>query len=67
MALKKPFLPIFVQNKNTHNFISMKFSGIFDLEGLSLQHIWNLSPSVAKKIISLMVVSITSVEIFKPL
>lgn len=31
--------------------------GIFDLEGLSLQHIWNLSPSVAKKIISLMVVS----------
>lgn len=29
--------------------------GIIDLEGLSLQHIWNLSPSVAKKVISLMV------------
>lgn len=31
--------------------------GIFDLEGLALQHVWNLSPSVAKKIISLLVVS----------
>lgn len=34
-----------------------KSPGIIDLEGLSLQHVWNLSPSVAKKIISLMVVS----------
>lgn len=31
--------------------------GIIDLEGLSLQHIWNVSPSVAKMVVSLMVVS----------
>lgn len=31
--------------------------GVFDLEGLSLQHVWNVTPSVAKKIICLMVVS----------
>lgn len=31
--------------------------GIFDLEGLSLNHAWYVTPSVAKKIISLMVVS----------
>lgn len=33
--------------------------GIFDLEGLSLNHAWYVTPSVAKKIISLMVVSIS--------
>lgn len=32
--------------------------GIFDLEGLSLNHAWYVTPSVAKKMISLMVVSI---------
>lgn len=32
-------------------------SGIFDLEGLSLNHAWYVSPSVAQKIICLMVVS----------
>lgn len=31
--------------------------GIFDLEGLSLNHGWYVTPSVAKKMISLMVVS----------
>lgn len=32
--------------------------GIFDLEGLSLNHAWYVTPSVAKRMISLMVVSI---------
>ena len=31
--------------------------GIFDLEGLTLNHAWNMSPSTAQKIISIMVVS----------
>lgn len=31
--------------------------GIFDMEGLSLNHAWYVTPSVAKKIIALMVVS----------
>lgn len=31
--------------------------GIFDLEGMALNHAWCITPSVAKKIISLMVVS----------
>lgn len=34
--------------------------GIFDLEGLTLQHVWNLTPAVAKKIIALMVVRTNS-------
>lgn len=48
------------RKKKVHVFLFQIFPGIFDLEGLSLQHIWNLSPSVAKKIISLMVVIIFS-------
>ena len=31
--------------------------GVFDLEGLSVNHVWHMSPSVAQKIINLMVVS----------
>uniref|UniRef100_U5EUI3 Putative transporter n=1 Tax=Corethrella appendiculata TaxID=1370023 RepID=U5EUI3_9DIPT len=41
--------------------------GIFDLEGLSLNHAWHMTPSVAQKIISLMVtcmpIKITSIHI----
>ena len=32
--------------------------GIFDFEGLSLNHAWHLNPSIAQKIICLMVVCI---------
>lgn len=38
--------------------------GIFDLEGLSLNHAWYVTPSVARKMISLMVVSIC--ELIEP-
>lgn len=48
------------ENKNVYNVLMLFLHniclGIFDLEGLALQHVWNLTPSVAKKIISLMVV-----------
>lgn len=39
--------------------------GIFDLQGFSLSHILHLSPSVAKKMIALMVVSIGFVCIIR--
>lgn len=32
-------------------------SGIFDLEGLSLNHVWYVTPSVVKRILAMMVVS----------
>lgn len=37
--------------------------GIFDLEGLQLNHVWQLTPSVAQKMISLMVVSFESIAL----
>lgn len=39
--------------------------GIFDLEGMSLNHAWCVTPSVAKKIISLMVVSKCGVSLIE--
>lgn len=39
-------------------------TGIFDLEGLSLNHVWYVTPSVVKRILALMVVSILKLYTF---